>query len=169
MLVHPAKEIAGTDKIPSLVLAARAEPTPEVRDRIVRSLRAMNEASSGRARFGRLTRRAEFQRAQRGKRLNSTAFALQAFRRPEGETEAGPRVGFTVTKKVGCAVVRNRIRRRLREAIKTLPADAPEPDHDYVVLAREAALRAEFATLTEALGRAFADIKRGKPAPRRER
>ncbi len=129
----------------------------------------MNEASSGRARFGRLTRRAEFQRAQRGKRLNSTAFALQAFRRPDGETEAGPRVGFTVTKKVGCAVVRNRIRRRLREAIKTLPADAPEPDHDYVVLAREAALRAEFATLTEALGRAFADIKRGKPAPRRER
>lgn len=46
VLVHPAKEIAGTDKIPSLVLAARAEPTPEVRDRIVRSLRAMNEASS---------------------------------------------------------------------------------------------------------------------------
>jgi ABC-type nitrate/sulfonate/bicarbonate transport system substrate-binding protein len=46
VLVHPSKEIAGTDKIPSLVLAARADPTPEVRDRIVRSLRAMNQASS---------------------------------------------------------------------------------------------------------------------------
>jgi len=46
VLVHPSKEIAGTDNIPSLVLAARAEPTAEVRDRIVRSLRAMNQASS---------------------------------------------------------------------------------------------------------------------------
>jgi ribonuclease P protein component len=122
-----------------------------------------------RARFGRLTRRAEFQRASRGKRAQAAAFTLQAFRRPANEAEPGPRVGFTVTKKVGCAVVRNRIRRRLREAIKTLPADAAEADHDYVVLAREAALRAEFATLTEALGRAFADIRRGKSAPRRER
>jgi NitT/TauT family transport system substrate-binding protein len=46
VLVHPSKEIAGTDKIPSLVLAARAEPTAEVRGRIIRSLRAMNQASN---------------------------------------------------------------------------------------------------------------------------
>lgn len=45
VLVHPSKEIAGTDKIPSLVLAARAEPSPEVRGRIVRTLRAMNVAA----------------------------------------------------------------------------------------------------------------------------
>jgi NitT/TauT family transport system substrate-binding protein len=46
VLVRPSKEIAGTDNIPSLVLAARTEPTAEVRERIVRSLRAMNRASS---------------------------------------------------------------------------------------------------------------------------
>jgi NitT/TauT family transport system substrate-binding protein len=46
VLVHPSKEIAGTDKIPSLVLAARAEPTADVRERIMRTLRAMNAASS---------------------------------------------------------------------------------------------------------------------------
>jgi ribonuclease P protein component len=129
----------------------------------------MDEVLEARAQFRRLTRRAEFQRAGKGKRAQSTAFILQACRRPTGESESGPRVGFTVTKKVGCSVVRNRIRRRLREAIKTLPPGAAEPDHDYVVFAREAALRAEFATLSEALGRAFADIRRGKPPPRRER
>ncbi len=104
----------------------------------------MNEPGGERARFGRLTRRAEFQRAARGKRTQTQAFALQAFRRPDGDAATGPRVGFTVTKKMGCAVVRNRIRRRLREAIKLLPPDAAEASHDYVVLAREAALRAEF-------------------------
>jgi hypothetical protein len=46
VLVRPSKEIAGVNNIPSLVLAARAQPTAEVRGRIVRSLRAMNQASS---------------------------------------------------------------------------------------------------------------------------
>jgi ABC-type nitrate/sulfonate/bicarbonate transport system substrate-binding protein len=45
VLVHPSKEIAGTDKIPSLVLVARAEPSPEVRGRIIRTLKAMNLAA----------------------------------------------------------------------------------------------------------------------------
>lgn len=45
VLVHPSKEIAGADIIPSLVLVGRAEPTPEVRARIVRSLRALNKAA----------------------------------------------------------------------------------------------------------------------------
>jgi hypothetical protein len=46
VLVRPSKEIAGVNNIPSLVLAAHAQPTAEVRGRIVRSLRAMNQASS---------------------------------------------------------------------------------------------------------------------------
>ncbi|MDB5564123.1 MAG: transporter substrate-binding protein [Tardiphaga sp.] len=45
VLVRPSKEIAGADIIPSLVLVAKSEPTPEVRARIVRTLRAMNAAS----------------------------------------------------------------------------------------------------------------------------
>jgi ribonuclease P protein component len=125
--------------------------------------------SAERAEFGRLTRRAEFQRAARGRKAHTEAFTLQALRRPEGEAGTGARVGFTVTKKVGCAVVRNRIRRRLRAAIKALPPDAAAADHDYVVLAREAALRAEFAGLTEALVRAFADVRRARAAAKRER
>jgi NitT/TauT family transport system substrate-binding protein len=46
VLVHPSKEIPGADIIPGLVLATRSEPTPEVRARIVRTLRAMNKAAA---------------------------------------------------------------------------------------------------------------------------
>jgi len=105
------------------------------------------------ASWGRLTRRPEFQRVARGKRANTEGFTLQANRRAEPQTESGPRVGFTVTKKVGVAVVRNRIRRRLREALRRVAPEAGLADYDYVVMAREAALSLEFAALVESLGR----------------
>ena len=117
------------------------------------------------ARLQKLRRRAEFQRAARGKRAQARAFTLQAVRRPEPDLEARARVGFTVTKKVGNSVVRNRIRRRLREAIKRASPDAALADHDYVVMAREAALREPFAALVESIDRAFAEIRRAKPRP----
>jgi len=122
------------------------------------------------AHWGRLTRRPEFQRVARGKRANTEGFTLQANRRAEPRPEVGPRVGFTVTKKVGVAVVRNRIRRRLREALKRVPPAVAHDDCDYVVMAREAALGLEFAALVEAFGRAFADIERVRPrsGPSRE-
>lgn len=113
--------------------------------------------------WGRLTRRAEFQRVARGKRAQAPGLTLQANRRAEPHPEWGPRVGFTVTKKVGVAVVRNRIRRRLREALKRVSPDAALGDHDYVVMAREAALSLEFAALVEAICRAFVDIQRARP------
>ena len=66
----------------------------------------------------RLRRRADFQRAARGKRAQAESFALQSRLRAEAEGgEAGPRVGFTVTRKIGGAVERNRIRRRLKAAL----------------------------------------------------
>lgn len=57
------------------------------------------------------------------------------------------RVGFTVSRKVGNAVVRNRVRRRLREiARQVIPAHA-RADLDYVLVGRQAALGREFAML----------------------
>ena len=55
------------------------------------------------------------------------------------------RVGFTVTKKVGNAVVRNRIRRRLKEAVRVHAADDMQPGNDYVIVGREEVLTAPFA------------------------
>src|ERR1700681_4803315 len=88
----------------------------------------------------RLRRRADFQRAAKGRRARMEAFALQANRRAAAPDGLGARVGFTVTKKLGGAVVRNRIRRRLKEAVRLSPNLETRPDHDYVLMAQCEAL-----------------------------
>ena len=66
-----------------------------------------------------------------------------------------PRLGYTVTKKLGSAVVRNRIRRRLREAAKLVFPEHAAPGFDYVLVARPAALRATFSVLLDDMKRAL--------------
>jgi ribonuclease P protein component len=122
----------------------------------------------------RLKRRADFLRAAAGKRFHGKAFTLQAARRAQtgpaglGETgESGlsaapPRFGFTVTKKIGKAVVRNRIRRRLKEAVRTLDPLPARAGHDYVMIARAEALGLAFAALQAELVRALGRIEAGK-------
>lgn len=70
--------------------------------------------------------------------------------RNDGEA---PRVGYTVTKKVGNAVVRNRVRRRLKEAVRTYAAADMERSHDYVIVGREDVLVAPFDQLKVELSR----------------
>ncbi len=107
----------------------------------------------GAVRFARLKNRAEFLGAARGQRTHSRSLSLQSVRRPASSTETlGPRFGLTVTKKVGSAVVRNRIRRRLREALRS-DALAPDAGHDYVIVARRDALTVPFSRLVDELGR----------------
>ena len=89
----------------------------------------------------RLKQRADFLAAAAGAKAPGAAFVLQARERHDS---APSRVGFTVSKKVGNAVERNRVRRRLREIVRlnaTLPRDA---GHDYVLIGRRAALQAPF-------------------------
>lgn len=78
---------------------------------------------------------------------------------------AGPRFGFTVTKKLGGAVVRNRIRRRLKAAITALAALEAKDGFDYVIVARNAALERPYADLLGDLTRAF----RGVHTPQAQR
>jgi ribonuclease P protein component len=120
--------------------------------------------------WGRLRRRAEFQRVSRGRRAQAPSFTLQANARAVADAPAAeaarPRVGFTVTKKVGDAVERNRIRRRLKEALRRAGAVAPSPGHDYVVMARREALTRPFAALIADIERAFAQLSRPEPPVR---
>jgi ribonuclease P protein component len=88
----------------------------------------MTATSDIRTPLRRLRKRKEFLRAARGDRTGRAGFALQAI---ESEHDA-PGLGFTVTKKVGNAPARNRIKRRLRAAARTC-ATAFEPRHDYAL------------------------------------
>ncbi|PNG25895.1 ribonuclease P protein component [Methylocella silvestris] len=114
----------------------------------------------------RLKRRADFVRAAKGKRFHAKGFTLQAVERSESErAPAPPRFGFTVTKKVGGAVVRNRIRRRFKEALRTAEALPARPCRDYVIVARIEALRLAFATMQVELSRAIDKIESSQSKP----
>jgi ribonuclease P protein component len=104
--------------------------------------------------------------------MSARAFALQAA--PQADPRAEPaRVGLTVTRKVGGAVERNRIRRRLREAVR-LTADLQlHQGHDYVIVARREALSTPFAELQQELARSLTKIhdpdRRSGPRPGRRK
>ncbi len=96
-------------------------------------------APSRRTKRGRLSRSAEFERVYRqGRSHGSRHFVLHAFprERPEGE---GPRLGVSVSRKVGGAVDRNRVKRLLREAFRAEAPRLPD-DVDVVIVARPDAL-----------------------------
>jgi ribonuclease P protein component len=109
---------------------------------------------------GRLKRRSEFLRIARARRKwAAPGLILQADRHPESGADDGfdCRVGFTVTKKVGNAVERNRIKRRLRAAARdVLPAQA-RCGYDFVLIGRKGTLKRPYADLksdlVQALGR----------------
>jgi ribonuclease P protein component len=84
----------------------------------------------------RLKRRSEFLAAAKAPSIAKGAVVVQALRRPERQTF---RVGFTATRKIGGAVVRNRAKRRLREAARLLLPELGRPGTDYVFIARSGA------------------------------
>ena len=108
----------------------------------------------------RLRQRADFLAVANGARISSSAFTLRSRRRDD----LGPiRVGFTVTKKNGNAPERNRIRRRLRAAVRALDAMAMRPHHDYVLVGRRAALTCDFSTMLDDLRSALQRVDRQGP------
>jgi ribonuclease P protein component len=112
----------------------------------------------------RLRKRSDFLAAAGGVKVPSARFVLQARDRSD---EAPPRIGFTVSRKVGNAVERNRVRRRLRELVRLNSGDALRPGHDYVLVGRRAALSAAFSDLAADYDRAIARLHtmRRKPSP----
>jgi ribonuclease P protein component len=101
----------------------------------------------------RLRKRAQFLNAASGQRAGRTAFSLQAI--AVAEPEAG--VGFTVTKKTGNSPQRNRIKRRLRAAVRACGADF-HAQHDYVLVGRRDALTLPFSKIVSDLSSAIAKV-----------
>jgi ribonuclease P protein component len=102
---------------------------------------------------GRLKRRAEFLRiASKGRKAPMPGVVLQALRRADDKPA---RLGFTVTKKVGNAVVRNRTRRRLKEAARLLLNDRPVTGCDLVLIGRDGTRARDFRLLQDDIRRAL--------------
>lgn len=89
--------------------------------------------------------------AAKGRKVPSPGLVLQVLPRADAEPA---RFGFTVTKKVGNAVVRNRTRRRLKEAARLL--DPPPSGADLVLVGRDATRRRRFTELQDDLRRSLA-------------
>jgi ribonuclease P protein component len=94
----------------------------------------------------RLRQRKDFLAAAAGAHASTAGFVVQERSRDDG----GPaRVGFTVSKKVGGAVERNRVRRQLREIVRLSAAAGLHAGNDYVVVGRRAALGIPFGRMAE--------------------
>ena len=75
--------------------------------------------------------------------------------RRRGDDDSTVRVGYTVTKKIGNAVVRNRMKRRFRELLRAALPAAGLPDHDHVLIGRSSGIERDYATLAGELKRAL--------------
>ena len=113
-----------------------------------------------------IRKRADFLAANRGLRIARPGFVLLAH--PNGGQ--GKRYGVTVTKKIGNAVVRNRMKRRFRELLRAALPEAGLPNHDHVLIGREGGVERDFAMLRDELAVALsraAEGKGDKPRPRK--
>jgi ribonuclease P protein component len=115
----------------------------------------------------RLKKRVDFLRVAKGKRWVTPNFTLQAKQRLDVCLNGAARVGFTVTKKTGNSVQRNRIRRRLKSAIDKISQELftrqlSKPDYDYVLIARELVLHTDFLSLANELITAFEGVHKSR-------
>ncbi len=103
-----------------------------------------------------------------GARFTVPSLVLQA-RKREGETEERhlARFGFTATKTLGGAVLRNRARRRLKEAVRLAGPSLAVEGYDYVLIAREGTVQRRFTDLIKDLQRALAKVHEPSPAKKR--
>jgi ribonuclease P protein component len=112
-------------------------------------------ASGRSAGMARIKRRADFLAAARAPSSAMPGLVLQARARQDG---GDPRVGFTATRKIGNAVVRNRVRRRLRALADLYLKPVAVAGFDYVIIGRGATAERPFADLKEDLRRALARV-----------
>ena len=113
----------------------------------------MTAAPDSNGSLRRLTKRAQFLNAAKGVRAGRSAFSLQAI----ASDQPHPGIGLTVTKKVGNAPQRNRIKRRLRAAARACAAQF-QPQHDYVLVGRREALGESFDKLVHDLSTSIVKV-----------
>ena len=118
---------------------------------------------------GRLKTRAEFLHVKGGARYVAPSLVLEARARSNDKNDDSglARFGFTATKTLGGAVVRNRARRRLKEAVRKAAPEHAKSGYDYVLIARAGTVQGRFAELIKDLERALAKVHAPAPAKKR--
>jgi ribonuclease P protein component len=102
----------------------------------------------------RLVRRAEFLAANNGKRVPMPGFVLLV--RPRADEDEAMGIGFTVSKKIGGAVVRNRMKRRFRALAREILPEAGTAGADHVLIGRSAGIERDYDLLGSELRKALA-------------
>jgi ribonuclease P protein component len=127
-----------------------------------RQVQPAAETASASVAVERLRRRADFVAMRGAARDDRAAFTLRARQceRPGNANAEAIRFGFTVTMKTGNAVERNRIRRRLREAVRRNSGDNMLPGHDYELIGKRAALTTRFDAMCGQLDKALSNVAR---------
>ena len=110
-----------------------------------------------------LKERADFLRLRNGRKFTTPYFVLRMAVSNVAD-QSGARVGYTVTTKCGNAVVRNRIKRRLRALVAEIFPEHAQAGHDYILIALDKAVPspaiAPFADLRTAMQKAIAGVHR---------
>ena len=103
--------------------------------------------------YGIIKKRADFLAANRGKRYATPGFVLLVHDRRDHDP--AKRLGITITKKVGNAVVRNRMRRRFRELAREMLGQKGKAGADHVLIGRDGGIERDFGELRADLNRAL--------------
>ncbi len=108
-----------------------------------------------------ISKRADFLAANAARRFATPGFVL--LMRHRGDASPAARLGITVTKKIGGAVVRNRMKRRFRELAQSVIAPIAEPGFDHILIGRAGGVERDFARLRAELSDAMRKAKDQKP------
>lgn len=132
--------------------ACASQPRPEEPERLI-------ETAGKDGAIAILAKRADFLAANRGRRQPMPGFVLLVRDRQDGDPTK--RVGFTVTKKIGGAVVRNRMKRRFRVLARELLPEHGIAGADHVLIGREGGNERDFAQLRTEMEKALRKLAAG--------
>ncbi len=110
-----------------------------------------------------IKKRSDFLSANRGKRYATPGFVLLVHDRRDNDP--AKRLGITITKKVGNAVVRNRMRRRFRELARALLPTLGKAGADHILIGRDGGIERDFGLLREEMAKALGKLGGTSPLP----
>jgi len=117
----------------------------------------------------RLQNRSQFLRAARGRKYATPGLVLQSVRQSDNGSSDCVGVGFTATKKLGNAVIRNRAKRRLRAVAQAVLPWSGRAGYDYVLIGRQGTLERPFQNLLEDLELALQMISKPRSKDQHKR